>query len=60
MSIVIKSDREIATMRQAGRIAAEVLEILAARLKPGMKTKELDEIAEKEITARRAKPSFPR
>ena len=58
MSIVIKSDREIATMRQAGRIAAEVLEILAARLKPGMKTKELDEIAEKEITARGAKPSF--
>ncbi len=58
MSIVIKSDREITIMRQAGRIAAEVLEILGARLKPGMKTKELDEIAEKEIALRGAKPSF--
>jgi len=58
MGIVIKSSREIAIMRQAGRIAAEVLKILIARLRPGMKTKELDEIAEQEIARRGARPSF--
>ena len=58
MGIVIKSSREIATMRQAGRIAAEVFGILVARLKPDMKTKELNEIAEEELARREAKPSF--
>jgi len=58
MGIVIKSSREIAIMRRAGKIAAEVLEILVAGLKPGMKTKELDDIAEKELAKRGAKPSF--
>lgn len=58
MSIVIKSSREIATMRQAGRIAAEILEILKTGLRPGMKTKELDDIAARELKKRGAKPSF--
>jgi len=45
MSIIIKSDREITAMRQAGRIVAMVLEVLKLQLRPGMKTKELDTIA---------------
>ena len=32
-------------MRQAGRITATILEVLKAQVKPGMKTKELDVIA---------------
>ena len=58
MSIIIKSDKEIATMREAGRIVAEVLRILSERVKPGMKTKELDILAERELKRLGAKPSF--
>ena len=58
MGVVIKSSREIAVMRQAGRITAEILEILKSRLKPGMKTIELDSIAGNELKKRGAKPSF--
>jgi methionyl aminopeptidase len=58
MSIIIKSDEEIAIMRQAGKIVAEILDILSKQVKPGMKTKELDAIAEKELERLGATPSF--
>ena len=58
MSIIIKSDREIAIMRQAGRIVATVLELLKLQLRPGMKTKELDVIVAGELEKLGAKPSF--
>ena len=58
MSIIIKSDREIAAMRQAGRIVATILETLKLQLRPGMKTKELDIIAARELEKLEAKPSF--
>ncbi len=58
MSIIIKSDREIAAMRQTGRIVATVLEVLKLQLRPGMKTKELDIIAARELGRMGAKPSF--
>jgi len=58
MSIIIKSDREIAIMRQAGRIVATILEVLSEQVKPGMRTKELDVIAARELERLGAKPSF--
>jgi len=58
MSIIIKSDEEIAAMRQAGRITAMVLERLRLQVRPGMKTKELDAIAARELEKLGAKPSF--
>ncbi len=58
MGIIIKSAEEITVMRQAGRIVAGILEILTQRVKVGMKTKELDIIAEKELERREARPSF--
>ena len=58
MSIILKSDHEIAAMRQAGRIVATVLEVLKLQVRPGMKTKELDVIAEEELKRLGAKPSF--
>jgi methionyl aminopeptidase len=58
MGIIIKSDKEIAIMRQAGKIVAEVLRILSEQVKPGMKTKELDIIAERETRKMGATPSF--
>lgn len=45
-------------MRQAGRILAEVMAEIKNSVRPGMKTKDLDEIAEKEIRKRKATPSF--
>jgi methionyl aminopeptidase len=58
MGIIIKSEREIDIMRRAGRIVGAVLEILSKQVKAGMKTKELDVIAAREIEKRGAKPSF--
>jgi len=58
MSIVIKSDQEIATMRQAGRIVATVLEVLKLQVRPGMKTEELDVIVARELESLGARPSF--
>ncbi len=58
MSIIIKSDQEIATMRQAGRIVASVLEMLKSQVRPGMKTKKLDVIVARELERLGAKPSF--
>jgi len=58
MSIVIKSDQEVATMRQAGRIVATVMEVLKLQVRPGMKTEELDVIAATELERLGARPSF--
>ncbi len=58
MGIIIKSDQEIEIMKQAGRIVATVLQILKLQVRPGMKTKELDIIAGREIEELGGKPSF--
>ena len=46
---IIKSAEEIAIMRQAGRIVAIVLQKMSEAVKPGLKTRQLDEIAVKEL-----------
>lgn len=56
--IIIKSEWEIKRMREAGRILKEVLDIIKKEIRPGVKKKELDRIAEEEIRRRGAKPSF--
>ncbi|HEX9896059.1 MAG TPA: type I methionyl aminopeptidase [Dehalococcoidales bacterium] len=58
MGIIIKSDEEIALMREAGRITAKVLNLVTASVRVGMRTEELDAIAEKETKQYGAKPSF--
>lgn len=58
MGIIIKTDREIAIMRQAGRIVAMVLEILVGQIRAGIKTKELDDIASREMARLGGKSSF--
>ncbi len=58
MSIIVKSAEEIAAMREAGKIVAEVLNILTGQIMAGMKTKELDAIAAREAVKRGATPSF--
>src|SRR5438270_5866440 len=44
-TIVLKSPREIAIMREAGRVVAETIRALEAQAEPGMSTRDLDEIA---------------
>lgn len=56
--IVLKSPKEIEKMRSAGRIVAEVLEILKAAVKPGIATSYLDGLAESEAKKRNSIPAF--
>jgi methionyl aminopeptidase len=56
--IAIRTEREIALLREANRIVAEVLCALADRVEPGITTKELDTVAEKMIRAAGGEPSF--
>lgn len=56
--IICKSDSEIDLMRVAGRIVAETREVLVEAIRPGITTKELDQIAEKYIRKCGATPSF--
>jgi methionyl aminopeptidase len=44
MSIVIKTEAEIAAMRLAGRLASEVLDFIAPYVKPGVTTGQLDKL----------------
>lgn len=44
MSITIKTPEEIEKMRVAGRLAAEVLEMIGEHVKPGVTTEDLDRI----------------
>ncbi len=50
MAIPIKTPEDIEKMRVAGRLAAEVLEMIAPYVKPGISTGELDRICHDYIT----------
>lgn len=56
--IVVKSERELELMREAGRIVAETLALLEKAVEPGITTQELNDLAEKFILSRGAYPSF--
>jgi len=58
MPVVIKSQAEIAAMREAGRINAEVRAILREAVRPGVSGAELDALAKREIARRDAVPTF--
>lgn len=56
--IILKTSREIATMREANRIVAEILQAIGEIIKPGITTAELDSLAEKMIVQANAKAAF--
>jgi methionyl aminopeptidase len=56
--VTLKSRREIDIMKEAGRIVAEVLQILKEKCRPGVTTRELDRVAEEETLKRNAHPAF--
>jgi methionyl aminopeptidase len=56
--VVLRTQAEIATIRQAGRVVAETLAAVAASATPGVTLVELDELAAGLIAGAGAKPSF--
>jgi methionyl aminopeptidase len=57
-AIQIKTPGQFAIMREAGLVVAHTLEVVAAAVRPGVTTAELDALAEREIRAAGATPSF--
>jgi len=56
--IEIKGPEDLRKMRVAGKIVADVLKVLAANVRPGVTTLELDKIAAREIEKSGARPAF--
>lgn len=56
--ITIKTPEEIVVIRQGGKILAQILKELAAMVKPGVSTGELEAAAEKMILEAGGRPSF--
>lgn len=56
--ITIKSESQHESMRKAGALVGETLQLLGGYVKSGITTKELDEIAEEHIRKRGGIPSF--
>ncbi len=56
--IIIKTPDEIKLMKKSGEITRDVLDLVGEKVKPGISTFELDEIAYNYIVSCGAKPSF--
>jgi len=56
--VILKQPDEIDKARASNRIVAEVLSVLREKVKPGVTTRELDEIAEGVTEKRGARPAF--
>jgi methionyl aminopeptidase len=57
-AIEVKTPEQIARMRKAGLVVAHTLGVLAEAVRPGISTGDLNRIAEREIRAKGAVPSF--
>jgi methionyl aminopeptidase len=58
LTIEIKTPDQLKVMREAGLVVARTLRMVAAETRPGVTTAELDALAEREIRAAGATPSF--
>lgn len=58
MGVTIKTPEQIAKMRQAGRVVAEMLQACAEAARPGMTTNDLDKVARAVLAKRKAKSNF--
>jgi len=56
--VIIKSDEEISTMRECGKVLAAILDKLRDEIRPGIKTARLDMIMAEETEKREVIPSF--
>ncbi len=58
LMVILKQPDEIEKARASSRIVAEVLSVLREKVKPGVTTRELDQIAEGVTQKRGARPAF--
>ncbi len=58
MAVHLKTPEEIAIMRAAGRIAAQVHQVMREHVRPGVTTRQLDRLAETVIRDHGATPAF--
>ncbi len=58
MMVIIKTDKEIEKIRKSCQLAANTLKFVAEKIKPGLKTEKLDQIAEYFIKKQGGLPSF--
>ena len=56
--IICKSPDELALMREAGRITAEILDEVSEAVRPGVTTQELDALARRLIEEAGCEPAF--
>lgn len=57
-AVEVKSLEELVTMRKACAVVADVLDLIAQTVVPGLTTGEIDRIAREELKKRAAKPAF--
>ncbi len=58
MNIKYKTPDEIKKLRKAGRVVAEVLDLISENVKPGVTTRKLDELAARHFKKRNARAAF--
>jgi methionyl aminopeptidase len=58
MNIRYKTPAEIEKIRKAGRVVAEILNLISENVRPGVTTKELDELAARHFKKRKARAAF--
>ena len=58
MAITMKTPEQVAVMRRAGRVVAEMLEACQAAARPGRTTADLDKVAREVLARRGAKSNF--
>ena len=56
--IQYKSPREIEKMREAGKVVAEVLDLISENIRPGITTRALDKLAAEHFSKRNARAAF--
>jgi methionyl aminopeptidase len=56
--VILKSPEEIAVMREAGRIVAEVMQEVLAEVKPGATGRDLDRVVRRAYKTRSVTPTF--
>ncbi len=57
-AVEVKTREELAIMRSAGGVVADILVLLKGQVKAGMTTGEIDQICREELKKRGAKPAF--
>lgn len=58
MAVTVKTPQQLAKMRQAGRVVAEMLDACAGAARPGITTNDLDKVAREVLARRKAKSNF--